>query len=240
MTAGTAPQSPAHAPTRPRRRRRWLRWTIIGVAGFAVLVAALVAAGIKLQPTPAPLTLPTTVTTPVGPLDGTYRTAAGSIAGFRIQQRVMGLSSDVVGRTEDVTGTVTIADGQATTARLRVGLLALTSGDAKPAPQFGISLDTQRYPDAAISLTQPVTLDPAFSFGTTVTANASGVLTLHGIARHVTVAVSLRRDGTNIDVAGSFPVTFTDYSIAGPNGYAAFGSLSDHGVAEFLLILQRS
>jgi len=240
MTAGTAPQPSTHAPTGPRRRRRWLRWTIIGVAGFAVLAAALVAAAIKLQPTPAPLALPATVTAPVGPPDGTYRAVAGSIAGFRIQQRVVGLSSDVVGRTEDVTGTVTIADGQATTARLRVGLLALTSGDAKPAPQFGISLDTPRYPDAAISLTRPVTLDPAFSSGTTVSAHASGVLTLHGIARPVTVAVSVRRDGTNIDVAGSFPVTLTDYSIARPKGYGALGSLSDHGLAEFLLILKHA
>jgi len=240
MTASTTPQPLAHAPTQPRRRRRWLRWTIIGAAGFAVLVAALVAAAIKLQPTPAPLTLPATVTTPAGPLDGRYRAVAGSIAGFRIQQRVIGLSSDVVGRTEDVTGTVTIAEGQVTTARLQVGLLALTSSDAKPAPQFGISLDTQRYPDAAISLSRPVALNPALSSGTATTANASGVLTLHGIARPVTVAVSLRRDGTNIDVAGSLPVTFADYSIARPRGYGAFGSLSDHGVAEFLLILQRS
>jgi polyisoprenoid-binding protein YceI len=238
MTASTAPQPPAHAPTQPRRRRRWLRWTIIGVAAFAVLVAALVAAAIKLQPTPAPLTLPATVTTPAGPLGGTYRAVTGSTAGFRIQQRVVGLTSDVVGRTKDVTGTVRIANGQATTARLRVGLLALTSGDAKPAPQFGISLDTQRYPDATISLTQPVALDPAFGSGTTVTANASGVLTLHGVAHPVTVALSLRRDGTNIDVAGSFPVAFTDYAIAGPKGYGALGSLADHGVAEFLLILQ--
>ena len=96
----------------------------------------------------------------------------------------------MVGRTNDITGTVTIAGGQATTADLRVGLLALTSGDAKPAPQFGISLDTQRYPDATISLTQPVTLDAAFTSGTTLTVNAAGTLTLHGVTRTVTVALS--------------------------------------------------
>jgi polyisoprenoid-binding protein YceI len=239
MTADTAPQPPTDAPTRPRRRRRWLRWTIIVVAGFAVLVAAAVAAAIKLQPTPAPLTLPATVTTPAGPPDGTYHAVAGSVAGFRIQQSVIGLTSDVVGRTEDVTGTVTIMQGQVTTAGLRVGLLALTSGNAKPAPQFGISLDTQKYPDATIGLGRPVPLAPAFGSGTTVTANSSGVLTLHGIAHPVTVAVSLRRDGTNIDVAGSLPVAFADYSIARPKGYGALGSLADHGVAEFLLILKR-
>ena len=240
MTADTAPQTPApSAPARPRRKRRWLRWTIAGIAGLVVLIVGLVAVATRMQPTPAPLALPANAATPAGPVDGTYRTASGSIAGFRVGQTVIGLTSDVVGRTKDITGTVTIAGGQATTAGLRVGLLALTSGDAKPAPQFGTSLDTERYPDATIGLAQPVTLDPAFASGTTVTVNAVGTLTLHGVTRPVAVALSLRRDGTSIDVAGTLPVAFTDYGIAGPKGYGALGSLADHGVAEFLLVLQR-
>ncbi|MFD0521136.1 YceI family protein [Paractinoplanes durhamensis] len=189
---------------------------------------------------PAPLALPASVAAPSGPADGTYRAASGSLAGFRIQQSVLGLTSDVVGRTGDITGTVTIAGGRATTASLRVGLLALTSGDAKPAPQFGISLDTQRYPDATIGMTQPVTLDPAFISGTAVTVNAAGTVTLHGVTRPASVALALRRDGTGIYVAGSLPVAFADYDIAGPEGYGGLGSLADHGTAEFLLVLQRS
>src|SRR6185369_12448235 len=106
---------------------------------------------------------------------------------------------------------------------LRVGLLALTSGDAKPAPQFGISLDTQRFPDATINLAQPVTLDAALASGTAVAVNAAGTLTLHGVTRTVTAALSVRRDGTSIDVAGSVPVAFADYGIAGPKGYGALG-----------------
>ena len=241
MTTATTPQVPAAgAPARPRRKRHWLRWTIAAVAVLIVLAVGLVAAAVKLQPTPAPLALPASATAPVGPADGTYRAAAGSVAGFRIQQTVIGLTSDVAGRTNDITGTVTIADGRATTAGLRVGLAALTTGDAQPAPQFGISLDTVRYPDATVGLTQPVALDPAFTAGTTVTVNASGTLTLHGVTRAATVTLSLRRDGTNVDVAGSVPVAFADYGIAGPEGYGALGSLADHGVAEFLLVLHRS
>lgn len=241
MTATTAPQPPVpSAPQRSRRKRHWLLWTIAGTAVLVALIVGLVAVAIKLQPVPEPLTLPATAAAPVGPVDGTYQPTSGSVAGFRIQQTVLGLTSDVVGRTTDITGTATIADGQVTTAELRVGLLALTTGDAKPAPQFGISLDTQRYPDATISLTQPVTLNAAFASGTTLTVDAAGTLTLHGVTRTVTVPLSVRRDGTSIAVAGSVPVAFADYGITEPTGYGGLGSLADHGVAEFLLVLHRS
>jgi polyisoprenoid-binding protein YceI len=241
VTTTTPSQLPVpSAPGRPRRKRRWLRWTIAGIATFAVLVVGLVAAAIKLQPTPEPLAVPANASAPAGPVDGAYQPTSGSVAGFRIQQTVLALTSDVVGRTDDVTGTIRIADGQAVTADLRVGLLALTSGDAKPAPQFGISLDTQQYPDATIKLTQPVTLDAAFASGAILTVNTAGTLTLHGITRTVTVPLSIRRDGTDIDVAGSIPVAFADYGIARPGGYGALGSLADHGEAEFLLVLHRS
>ena len=240
MTATTPQLAATSQSARPRRKRRWLRWTLAGIAVVVVLIVALVAVAIKLQPTPAPLALPANTTALVGSTDGTYQTAYGSMAGFRIQQTVIGLTSDVVGRTNDITGAVTIAGGQATTAGLRVGLLALTTGDAKPAPQFGISLDTQRYPDATISLAQPLILDPTFTSGTTVTVNAAGTLTLHGVTRTTAVTLSLRRDGTNVDVAGSVPVALFDYGIAAPKGYGALGSLAGHGTAEFLLILHRA
>jgi polyisoprenoid-binding protein YceI len=225
------PQRPVpNAPTRPRRKRRWLRWTIAITATLIVLAVGLVVAAIKLQPEPAPLALPANAAVPVGPVNGTYQAVSGSVAGFRIRQTVLGLTSSVVGRTTDIAGTATVAGGQVTTADLRVGLLALTSGDAKPAPQFNISLDTQRYPDATISLAQPVALDPAFTSGTTVTVNAAGTLTLHGVTHPVTVPLSVRRDGGSINVAGSIPVTFADYDITAPKGYSGLGSLADHGL----------
>lgn len=236
----TTPQVPSpDAPARPRRKRRWLRWTVGGTAAFVALAVGLVVVAVKLQPTPAPLALPANPAAPVGPVNGTYQATSASVAGFRVQQTVIGLTSDVVGRTQDVTGTITIAGGQATTAGLRVGLRALTSGPGKPAPQFAISLDTQRYPDAIVTLAQPVTPDPAFSSGATISVKADGNLTLHGVTRSVTVTLSIRRDAADIDVIGSFPVAFADYGIAGPRGYGALGSLADHGIAEFLLVLHR-
>jgi polyisoprenoid-binding protein YceI len=236
----TAPQSPAPpTPDRPRRKRRWLRWVLVSAIALIVLLVVAVAAAIKLQPTPAPLTLPASVAAPTGPLDGTWSVTSGSVAGFRIQQTVFGLTSDVVGRTTDVTGTVTIAGGQVTTAHLRINLLALTSG-GKPAPQFDTSLDTQRYPDATADLAGPVAPNAGFAPGAAVTVSAAGQLTLHGVTRTVTVQISMRRDGTDVKAAGSFPVAFADWGIARPKGYGQVGSLNDHGTAEFLLVLRQS
>ncbi len=56
----------------------------------------------------------------------------------------------------------------------------------------------------------------------------------------MTVPLSARRDAANMEVAGSIPVTFADWGIAGPKGYGMLGSLADHGVAEFLLVLHRN
>jgi polyisoprenoid-binding protein YceI len=239
MTAATTPQ-PSATTAKPRRRRRWLRWTIIAIAALVVLLVGLVAAGVALQPTPAPLALPPNAAAPAGAVDGTYQASSASVAGFRIQQTVLGITGEVVGRTGDVTGAVTIANGQVSDAHLRAGLLALTSGGTEPAPQFGTSLETARYPAATMVLTQPIALDAAFAAGTPVTVRATGTLTLHGVTRTVTATLALRRNAAKIEAAGTVPVSFADYGIAGPQGYGPLGSLADHGTAEFLLVLPRS
>jgi polyisoprenoid-binding protein YceI len=238
MIATNTPEVPApSAPKRPRRKHHPLRWILLGIAVLVVLLMAAVAAAIKLQPTPAPLALAGPAAAPVGPLDGTWQVTSGSVAGFRIEQSVLGLTSDVVGRTEDITGIVVIADGHVTTASLRINLLALTSG-GEPAPQFGTSLDTQDYPDATVVLARPVAFDDQFASGT-ITVTAAGQLTLHGATRTVTVPLSARRNAASVEVVGSIPVTFADWGIPRPNGYGILGSLADHGAAEFLLVLHR-
>lgn len=215
----------------PRRKHRWLRWLLAGIAALLVLGVGLVVLAVKLQPTTPPLTLPAAVAAPVDPTDGTYHARPGSVAGFRIQQTVFGMTSDVVGRTDDVTGTVTVAGNRATSADLRINLLALTTGGQKPAPQFGVSLDTARYPDATLALAGQVPLESAVT--------ATGTLTLHGVTRTVTVPLRIQRNGAQIDVLASLPVAFTDYGLSSPKGYGWFGSLADHGTAELLLVLGR-
>jgi polyisoprenoid-binding protein YceI len=225
--------------TKPRKRH-WLRWTLIGAAALVMLIAGVSVLAIAAQSAPAPLALPSPAAAPVGPLDGTWQPTDGTIAGFRIQQTVIGMTSDVVGRTTAVTGSVLISGGQVTTTSLTINLLDLTSGDKPVAPQFATSLNTARYPQATAELTEPVDLGDGFASGDVAAVTVAGRLTLRGVTHPVTVALSLVRDGARIAVTGTVPVTFADYGLDQPKGYGSLGSLADHGVAEFLLVLRPS
>jgi polyisoprenoid-binding protein YceI len=65
-------------------------------------------------------------------------------------------------------------------------------------------------------------------------------LTMHGISRVVTFPVSGRRDGTKLRLTGVIPVTFAAWHITGRPDSDSLGSLANHGVAEFLLVLTRA
>jgi polyisoprenoid-binding protein YceI len=229
------PQAPRHTSG----KRHWGRWVVAGVGGLVVLLVLAVGLFIKLQPTLAPLVLPGgAVSAPAGPLDGSWTVATGSVAGFRVQEIALGFSNDTVGRTSAVTGTLVVSGSRLTGAAIRVDLTAVKVG-GKTQPQFAKSLGTQQDPEAMFTLTRPVTLSPAFASGATIKVTATGLLELNGSTRQVTFTVSGRRDGTALQVVGSIPVAFSSWSIRGPSGYGLLGSLADHGVAEFLLILHR-
>jgi polyisoprenoid-binding protein YceI len=223
---------------RAPRRRRWWRWVLAGVAVLVVL-GVLAAVSYTPQPGPPPLALPAAAIPAQGSsVDGSWNVGAGSVAGFRMRQHLLGKHSDIVGRTNTVTGTTAISRHQLTAAIFRVDLTSIKVDD-KPSPQFANSLDTQQHPDATFTLTQPITLPANLDTGATVTATATGRLSLHGVSRPVTLTISGRRTGPALEAVGSIPVTFSDWGIATPAGYGPIGSLDDHGLAEFLLVLHR-
>lgn len=223
----------------PLKKRHWWRWILAGAIVLIAVVVVAVGLFIKFQPTPSPLALlPATGQEPVGPLDGMWNVAGGSVTGFRVQESFLGFTNDVVGRTNAVTGTVTTSDDQVTGATFRVNLTSLQVG-GKSQPQFATSLDTRDHPNATITLTQPVALNHYFTSGSTITTTASGQFTMRGTSHPVTVSISARRNGSLIQVAGSIPIAFSTWGITRPAGYGSVASLADHGVAEFLFVLRR-
>jgi hypothetical protein len=197
---------------------------------------------VQFAPVPAPLTLPPATGEPAGTLAGTWEVTTGSAAGFRIEQTVLFATGDVVQRTHAVTGRLTTTATTVTAADVTVDLTTLTDDgttDGTKTPQVGISLDTGKHPDATVTITEPVTVDPAIDSGTTVTVSTRADLTLRGQTHPVTITLNARRDGALLRAAGSIPVTFSTWDIPNPEGYGPLGSLADRGTAEFLLVLQR-
>jgi polyisoprenoid-binding protein YceI len=222
------------------RRRRWRRWVVIG-AGVLIVLVGLVAVSVKPQPGPPPLALPTEradAPTAGGEVDGTWSIAAGSEAGFRVRQTIFGRSGDIVGRTNAVTGAVSVSRSRLTSATFSVDLTTIKVND-KASPQFEKRLDTRGHPDASFTLGRPITLDPDVNTGGTIAATATGQLTLHGVTGPATLTFSGRRNGSALEAAGSIPITFSDWGIDPPENYGFVGSLADRGMAEFLLVLHR-
>ena len=221
------------------RTRHWLRWLLAGVALLVVLVVGGTAIFVKSQPSAARLTLPSAAARPsVGPADGTWDVAAGSVAGFRIRESALGFGDELTGRTSAVSGTAVIVGGQVASAAFRIDLTAITFG-GKPKPQFAASLDTAAHPDATITLAGPARLPAGFGGGQTVTVTLPGQLTLRGVTRPVTITVSARRDGTAIETAGSLSVASERWGMTLPAGFGFLGGLSSQATAEFFLILHR-
>jgi hypothetical protein len=233
-------------PTKPaathRRKHHWLRWTLVAFGAVIVLIVVMVQVYVTNASTPAPLTLPAAAEQPIGPLGGAWEVTSGSAAGLRIRQTVLFADGDVVQRTRSVTGELTATATTITAAAFTVDLTTLTD-DGTPGgrktPQVAISLDTSRYPTATIALTRPTNADTTLGSGATVTTTAPAEMTLRGRTHPMTITLTAHRDGALLRAAGSFPVAFADWGIAGPESYGPLGSLADHGTAEFFLTFHR-
>jgi polyisoprenoid-binding protein YceI len=220
-------------------RRRWLRWLVIGLAAFIAVTVVAIGAFIKSQPTATPLALPAGAgRPPVGILNGKWAVGPGSQAGFRVEESALGFSNDVVGRTRAVSGTAVISGGRLINAVVRVNLDSILVG-GKQQQQLARSLNAEAHPIAVVTLTTPLMLSKPFAVGQSARLTASALLDVNGITRPVTIALTARRDGSDLEAAGSIPVSFARWHISGPAGFGLLGSLANRGIAEFFLVLRR-
>jgi polyisoprenoid-binding protein YceI len=231
------------APDEPpvgKRKHHRLRWVIVGF--FALLVMTVV--GLFLfsdEPAPAPLTLPKQALPATGSsntsIDGTWTIGQGSLAGYRVQEKVAGFSDTVVGRTSTVTGTVDVVHGEVTSASFRVDLTTVTA-NGKTQPRLASIMDTTRYPDAIFTLTKPIAPGATLSANRPFTVYGTGLLAMHGKTRSVTLAIAARYNGSVLEAAGSTPITFSGWNIQAPS-YGSLISLQNHAVVEFSIVLHR-
>lgn len=184
-------------------------------------------------------------------LDGTWTVQEGdTTAGFRIDESFANGLTDhtAVGRSTDVTGSITIAGSEITEGEFTVDLAGLEFTDD---PGLSVTnranamknrgLETAKFPEASFALTQPVDFGEKPADGETVTATATGDLTIHGVTKEVTFEVEAKVDGGTIRVATAdpVPVALADYDIEKPTG-GPVAEIADDGSFEFLVVLAQS
>jgi polyisoprenoid-binding protein YceI len=240
--------SPGRQPIQRRRRRK-------GPLVLLALVFLLggAAAGVMLG-VPDLLLGSGNAPKPVGLVDAPGAQAAGTpegnwnilrgnttFVGYRVKEKfaTVTAASDAVGRTPTVTGGMSIFGGQVVGAQIIADLRALASDKGKRDEVIrGRGLETNKYPQAAFQLTQPVKLGQVTA-GKVVTLNAVGKMTLHGVTRQVRFPLQGRWDGNTLQVAGRITIRFSDYRIQTPN-LAGFVKVQPWGQMELSLVMQRS
>ncbi len=171
--------------------------------------------------------------------DGTWAIGAGSAVGYRVVEVLFGQDTEGVGRTDQITGQLTLAGAQVTDGSFEADLTTVVSDEDRRDNQFrGRLMDTDNFPTATFTLTAPIELGSVPADATPVTATATGELTLRGVTNPVTVEVQAQKNGDTIQVVGSTDVVFADYGIPQPDNGAV--STQDHGLLEFDLRLTKA
>jgi polyisoprenoid-binding protein YceI len=226
---------------------RLLKLGIASIVAIAVLVTAgtFVYINVIRDDAPEELTLEsdTSATVPAGDasIDGEWTaTSSGSQVGYRVEEILFGQKATAVGRTSDVTGSLTIEGTTVSAAEVETDLTTVESDEDRRDGQFqGRIMDTANHPTATFTLSEPIDLGDDPAAGQVVTKTAKGKLTLRGTTKDVIVELSSKWDGADtIEVNGSIPILFADYGIPNPS----FGGITteDNGLLELLVVFTRS
>jgi polyisoprenoid-binding protein YceI len=178
-------------------------------------------------------------TTSPATLDGSWTATAESLAGYRVKEVLFGQDTEAVGRTSQVTGSLTIAGTVVETTEFTVDMASVTSDEERRDNQYrGRVMDTDTYPTSTFVLTAPIDLASVPDDLVEVTSAATGDLTLRGTTKAVTFELKARRNGELIEVNGSIPIVFEEWGIPNPSFGPA--QTEDNGIIEFLLVFERS
>jgi polyisoprenoid-binding protein YceI len=254
--SATTPTPPA--PTASARGRKG--WWIIGGVAAALLVLGGVAIWyfVFRDTAPPPVNIEKasesversdTTTGTAGALSGTWTvdTSVGSFddfssafVGYRVNEELVGVGAQTAfGRTPDVSGTMVIDGTTATKAAFDADLSTLESDEPfRDGTLGGQSLETDRFPTATFTLTEPIRFGSVPSGGETVKVDATGTLTLHGVSRDVTIPLDAKFVNDVIVVTGLLDIQFADYGIEKPVAGRVL-SIEDRGQMELQLFFTK-
>lgn len=170
---------------------------------------------------------------------GDWQVGTGSYAGYRVDEVLNGTDVTVVGRTEDVNGTFTVADQSLESGAITVDTASITTDEGRRDDYFRENtLRTSEFPTAEFTLTEPVDVAELLANGASSTMSVPGELTVAGETQPVTAELQAAVDGSGVQVAGSIPITFADFGVDAPD--LGFVSVEPDGSVEFLLNLEQA
>lgn len=172
-------------------------------------------------------------------VSGVWNITQDSTLGYRVSEVLGGVDTEGAGRTNQVTGTLTIDGTTATAADFTVDMASVTSDSDRRDGQFRDRImSTDEFPTSTFVLTSPIEFGTTPADGEQITATATGDLTLRGVTKSVTFDVTAQIENGRIGVLGSIPVVFSEYEIPDPSN--GFATVKDNGLLEFVLVFEKA
>lgn len=179
-------------------------------------------------------------------LPGTWTVASGSVVGYRVREQLGSLPApdDAVGRTSQVTGTLTVtSDGgsdKATGANFSADVATLTSDQARRDKYIKHGgLQSNEYPTATFAQTGSITVPSAAVSGKPAQVSVTGHLTIHGVTKLVTIPLQVQISGRELQVVGSLQFPFSEFGMTPPS-IGSFVSVQNNATLEFSLLFARA
>jgi polyisoprenoid-binding protein YceI len=170
-------------------------------------------------------------------LSGEWAVADGSFAGYRVDEVLNGTNVTVTGRTDDVTGSLTVDELSLTEAEFTVDVASIATDSSSRDSYFrDNALRVSQFPTATFVLTDTVMASAQPVVGQVQTISATGDLTIAGVTRSVTFDLEAVLNSTDGQVAGAIPITFADFGVEAPN--LGFVSVEPQGFVEFSLVIR--
>ncbi len=172
-------------------------------------------------------------------VSGAWNVGAGSVAGYRVSEVLIGQNSTAVGRTSKVWGSMTIEGTTVSEGTFTVDMASVVSDQSSRNAHFdGPIMDVARFPTATLTLSSPIRLGTIPPDGVVVRYDATGQLTMHGVSKSVSFTVATERLGEEIDVLADVTVPFASWDIANPS-IGGFVTTANTGTLEVLLHFTR-
>ena len=165
-------------------------------------------------------------------LDGTWHLAAGSVVGFRVEEFILFQHSTVVGRTKNISGSLTVSGNSVNHGSFTVEVASLATDKSERNV-----MDATEFPTATFSLTRPIDLRLETSGCTIACYSATGNLTMRGVSKEVTITLVTECNATSIYVVTDVPIAYADWKLPIPGGRLA--GIASPGTLEVLLHLMR-
>lgn len=172
---------------------------------------------------------------------GSFDDFSGTWAGYRVDEELQGIgATTAVGRTPDVTGSMTVEGEEVTAIDVEVDMTTLQSdSDSRDGQLATRGLETDTFPTATFTLTSPIPLPEGVESGDQVAAEVTGDLTVHGVTNETTVAVDVQLNDGAAVVVGQAPIVLTEFDIEPPTGLRVL-SIADDATFEFQIFLTRA